>query len=128
MAEYLMFNRKLTDMLEDLAACFPTVPEFAVALSPPGRLLMTIDPSHPHHMFHEYVVLPYERRILDRDDAFLLSQELFGPPSSTQGDVVALIKRVWCGATVEDREAIWRHLHVLIVLSRRCDTASAASV
>lgn len=118
---YLLFNRKLIDMLEDLSACFPTVTEFSMALSPPGRMLMSMDPCHSQRMFQEYVILPYEQRILDRDEAFLLTQEQFGPTTINQGDLVALVKRVWCDASTKDRDAIWRHLHVLIVLSRRCE-------
>lgn len=116
-----MFNRKLMDMLEDLAACFPTVTEFTVATSPPARMLLGMDPCHAQGLFDEFVALPYERRILDRDEAFLMSQERFGPVTT---DLVAMIKRVWQDASREDKEAIWRHLHVLIVLNRRCVAAS----
>lgn len=121
---YEMFNRKLTDMMEDLSACFPAVTEFAVVLSPPAQMLLKLDPAHAQRMFHEYVALPHENRILNRDEAFLMSQDRFGPVTSDQGDVVALIKRVWQGASLEDRDAIWKHLHVLIVLSRRCEVRS----
>lgn len=116
---YSMFNRKLTDMIEDLATSFPTVTEFAIALSPPARMLLSLDPAHAQRMFQEYVVLPYEQHVLDRDEAFMLAQERFGPVTN---DLVTTIKRVWLGATTVDREAIWKHLHVLIVLSRRCES------
>lgn len=129
MAEYNMFNRKLTDMLEDLAACFPTVTEFSMAISPPARMLLSMDPTQGQRMFQEYVAMPFESHILSRDEAFLMSQEQFGPAGApVVGDIVALIKRVWSGASMENRDAIWKHLHVLIVLNRRCIIAHAVAV
>lgn len=121
MDEYSMFNRKLTDMLEDLAECFPTVPEFSMAISPPARLLLSLDPRQAQRLFQDYVAQPYETYILSRDEAFLLSQDNFGPVGAlNMGDIVALIKRVWQEASAENKDAIWRHLHVLVVLNRRC--------
>lgn len=118
---YNMFNRKLTDMLEDLAECFPDITEFSMAISPPARLLLTLDPSQAQRIFQDYVVSPYEKHILSRDDVFLLSQEQFGPVGTLDtGDIVALIKRVWKEASNENKDAIWRHLHVLVLLSNRC--------
>lgn len=120
-----MFNRKLTDMMEDLAACFPSVTEFAVALSPPARMLLCIDPCHGQHMFHQYVAVPFERHILSRDEKFMMSQEHFGPPDGPGHDVVAMIKRVWRAASTQDQDAIWKHLQVLLILNKRCiDSAS----
>lgn len=124
---HLMFNRKLTDMFEDLAASFPAVPEFSVAVSPPARMLLTLDPQHGQKMFNQYVALPYETHILDRDQTFLLSQTNFGPSSGVTGDAVNLIKRVWSEASGTDQDAIWRHLHVLVILNRRCIADSLAS-
>lgn len=116
-----MFNRKLYDMLEDLAASFPVVPEFGLANSPTARMLMNLDPTQAQRMFQEYVALPYDARILARDDAFLLSQDHFGPVGGCGTvDMIALIKGVWTDASAENKDAIWKHLHVLIVLNRRC--------
>lgn len=126
MDEYGMFNRKLTDMLEDLAECFPSVPEFSMAVSPPARMLLSLDPRQAQRLFQDYVALPYEEYILSRDEVFLLSQDSFGPVDAPcLGDVVALIKRVWQEASDENKDAIWRHLHVLIVLNRRCSASNS---
>lgn len=115
--ELSMFNRKMMDMLEDMAACFPEVTEFALAISPAGRMLISLDPCHGQKLFNTFVALPYESRILARDEAFLMNQTEFGP---TDVNVVTLIKRVWKEASSEDRDAIWKHLHVLIILNKRC--------
>lgn len=124
-----MFNRKLFDMLEDLASSFPTVPEFGIAVSPTARMFMNLDPSKAQKMFHEYVGTPFEKHIVARDEAFLLSQnhEHFGVAASS-GDIIRMIKGVWMEASVEDKDAIWKHLHVLIVLSRRCLAAATSDV
>lgn len=125
---YAMFNRKLYDMLEDLAASFPIVPEFGIAISPTARMLMNIDPTQAQRMFHEYVALPFEMHILARDDGFLLSQERFGPTGGVgTADMISLIKGVWRDASNDNKDAIWKHLHVLIILSRRCLAAVSAA-
>lgn len=121
MPAFQLFNRKLIDMLEDLASCFPSVTEFSMALSPPARMLLTMDPRHGQQMFSTFVVRPYENHIMSKDEAFLMNQESFGPKGLVGVDIVNLIKRVWREASARDKDAIWRHLHVLIVLSRRCD-------
>lgn len=121
MTSHTLFNRKLIDMLEDLASSFPMVPEFAMAITPPARMLLNMDPKQGQRMFNEYVALPYESHILARDEAFLLAREDFGPcGANVNGDIVIMIKSVWRGASPADREAIWQHLHVLILLNRRC--------
>lgn len=119
-----MFNRKLTDLLEDLAACFPSVPEFAVAVSPPARMLLNIDPLHGQMMFHKFIALPYESFILAKDETFIMKQTQFGPMAT---DAVNNIKRAWMQAPLLDQEAVWKHLHVLIILNRRCIAAASTA-
>lgn len=118
---HALFNRKLMDMFEDLAACFPSVPEFGIAISPTARMLLNMDPRQGQRIFNDFVAVPFESRIIARDDAFLLAHDQFGPDGGAgAGNLVALIKGVWKDSSAEDKDAIWKHLHVLIVLSRRC--------
>lgn len=120
-----LFNRKFFEMMEALASAYPTVTEFAFACSPATRLLVTMDPTQPRTIFDEYVAKKFETQIIARDDAFFLSHADYGPSLGSNQhapDIVSLIKRVWQNASDADHDAIWQHLHVLLILNKRCTT------
>lgn len=114
------FNNKLCDMLDGLASSFPAVPQFALAVTA-TRIGIIGLPAQPQLMFDKYVAIPYEARIMARDEAFFIAHSAYGDDLNadvTTIDLVSVIKGVWKDATPEDHVQIWRHLNLLVELNR----------
>jgi hypothetical protein len=110
-----LFNNKLIDFLEDLEGVVGHLPEYAVLVSS-AKFLAQFKPSQNQELFASYVRQPYGASILARDEAFLLEEKF----SASKADVVSLLKNVWSTLRPEDKESVWAHMHVLVVLCDRC--------
>ena len=121
-----LFNRKLSAFLGDLRPLVGTVPEYAVASSS-VRMLAQMEPRKNQELFDAYVAQPYEERIIAKDEAFFLEHDetALGGGADNVG-VVQLLRQVWQGLSAADKDAVWAHLQVLVVLNRRCRTARSA--
>ena len=114
-APHVLFNNKLMDFLEDLSSVIGHVPEYKV-LTASAKFLSGFQKTQNQELFDRYVVEPYGEFILARDEAFLL-EEGFGDAS---GNVVTLLKSVWTTISSADKDSIWSHFHVLMMLNIRC--------
>jgi hypothetical protein len=112
-----LFNRKLNDFIEDLEAIgmHNRVTEYPM-LKASCAFLAQMDKQRPAHYFHTYVLVPYEEQIKKRDEQFFLSQ-----PLGCERDmaIVNVIRQIWRTLDETNKNAIWQHLQVLTVLSRR---------
>ena len=111
---HCMFNRKLIDFITDLKPVIGHMQEYSLALSS-VKMLDKIDEHKNQAMFDHYIATPYHQRIDACDDAFFLGQDNIG--------VMHLLKTVWSGMPQQDKDAVWAHLRVLLVLNRRCKSA-----
>jgi hypothetical protein len=118
---YECFNNKLEEFLSDLDSSFPDIKDLKVVKS--GlKLARTMDVKLPQTFFHEHVISKYEEQIINKDEEFFISKD-YKYDAQTHGidlDVVSKIKDIWKTLTDDDKEAIWKYLHVLIVLNRKC--------
>lgn len=117
---FTLFNNKLIDFVDDLQGVIGHLPEYAV-MSSSARFLAQFKLRQNQELFDRLVATPYGASILARDEHFLLEETFddIGGGGSSAG-VVSLIKSVWKSLTDADRESIWAHMHVLIVLNGRC--------
>lgn len=116
-----LFNNKLSEFIEDLRGVLGTLPEYKMIASS-SRLLSQVQVRQNCNLFYQYVVIPYGEQIMARDEKFLLDHD-FTKEASEAGSgagVVDLLKKVWTSMSLDDRESVWGHLGILIVLSRRC--------
>ena len=116
---HCLFNRKLVEFFLDLKPVIGGLPEYAVALSS-VKMLQNVDERKNQAMFDAYVARPYGPRILASDVTFFLSTEYGG--AGNMG-VVQLVKDAWQGMSDADKDAVWAHLKVLMVLNDRCNAA-----
>lgn len=126
-----MFNRKLQDFLADLQPLLGHLPEYNL-VSSSSKWLTQFDPRQNYQLFDRHVAAPFGDRIKAMDEEFFMSDKIqVGIPSSNEGGpndggfgVVQLIRSVWSSRmSKQDREAVWAHLRVLVVLSERCKAA-----
>jgi hypothetical protein len=124
---HAVFNKKLLDFADDLQNLKQdigaTIPEID-SLRPFVLLASTFDPSKPQQMFHEHVVSKYESQIARKDEQFFVEERYdevaSGGDAGGGGNIVDMLKRVWRDLSPDNKDAIWRHLHVLVTLNNRC--------
>ncbi len=118
---HTLFNNKLIDFLDDLKGVIGHLPEYSVMASS-ARFLSQFQLRQNQNLFERFVAQPYGPSILARDECFLLEESFTGVTGggSNNAGVVSLIKCVWKSLSQADRESIWAHMHVLIVLNERC--------
>jgi hypothetical protein len=115
------FNNKLAEFVKDLGVAFPDIPDINTLRSS-LVLARSLDPSLPQKLFHHHVALPFGDRILASDEGFFMQYD-YQELSKIHGveiDIVGKIKNIWHDLTDNNKDAIWKYLHVLVVLSRKC--------
>jgi hypothetical protein len=115
------FNNKLTEFVKDLGVAFPDIHDITM-LRTSLTLAKNVDSGLPQRLFHEHVASPFGDRILASDEGFFMQYD-YKDLSKIHGveiDIVGKIKGVWHELSPENQHAIWKYLHVLVVLSRKC--------
>ena len=128
MDAHQIFNRKLLDFVEDLktlrADMRLDLPELDLLRPGINLVINTIGHHKPQEVFDEQVASRYGSRILERDEAFLLDETYDHVHADLDAvDVVGLIdvlKKAWKDIDPQNKEAVWRHLAVLLLLNQRC--------
>lgn len=119
------FNAKLDEFLKDLLSTFPEMNDIKVLRS--GlQLAKTMDIKMPQTFFDKHVASLYEQKIIEQDEQFflnedytqLLSQQVNG--HAIDLDIVGKLKQIWGTLDVENKCVIWKYLHVLVLLNRKC--------
>jgi hypothetical protein len=117
-----LFNRSFVDFMEDLEAIgIDKVPEYPM-LKASAELIAQIDKHKPASMFYRYVVKLYEEQIMRCDEDFFLTEQLSDQQNMP---LVGAIKHIWRSLTDGNKTAVWRHMRVLVVLSRSAAGATA---
>ena len=120
--DYLsMFNEKLKDFLKDVIVVCPNVSEIKILLTG----LNLLDKKDIQKNFNENVVIPYEKFIMARDEDFFVNNRSFSEDQKQWGDsnmIGELIQRLkdnWISLSPQNKNAIWDHLTILVVLCKR---------
>lgn len=121
-----IFNQKLLDFASDIARLRSTgkaddVPALDI-LKPSVEMLMSFDPKKSQAVFHECVVERYGPQIERRDEKFLLENDYKESAADlgSNTDIVDMVKKVWTKLDDAEKNAIWDHLALLTMLSKRC--------
>lgn len=123
MDPYVLFNRKLSDFISDLKV---VKSEISASTDIPDLDLMrtginfasTLDVTNPHRVFNKQVAIPYEARILQKDENFFMNESY--AHADIDFDIIDVIKKAWSSITAQNKTAIWQHLQILLLLNRRC--------
>lgn len=120
------FNTKLDEFLRDLMSTFPEMKDIKVLRSG-VQLAKTMDIKMPQSFFNSHVAMRYEDKILEKDERFfleedyreLLSQKING--QSIDMDIVGKLKQIWGTLDDDNKSVVWKYLHVLVLLNRKCN-------
>jgi hypothetical protein len=123
-----LFNQKLEDFVADLNQGFPHVQDFKL-LKNALRMSLLVNKNLAQQLFQEYVAQPYEAFILAKDEHFFLTesyQHVIQKETAVDMDIVKKLKLIWRTLDDASKNALWQHLHVLILLNNRCKTSKSS--
>jgi calcineurin-like phosphoesterase family protein len=119
---YDLFNDKISEFLRDLIQSFPDITEFKKFKS--GlNLVINVDPSSTQVMFNSFVVSKYKNAILSKDDVFFLEDEDIDVGTNRKDywiNFINQLKSLWKTIDKNNKDIIWKYLHVLCILSDKC--------
>jgi hypothetical protein len=121
---FVLFNLKVTEFLRDLDGLLGDVYDFVI-FKQGVQMISLCDEPRLAHCFLEYVATPYRNYICSRDEVFFLDNINKDSIRDVNRDgfdftILDIIKGKWCSMTDDDKNAVWAHLELLVVLCDRC--------
>ena len=116
----ILFNKKLMGFVEDLLLLCPNMAEF-VLFKTTLSITASMTPKLPQQVFHSTVTEKYSECITNKSEDVLLNESYTDITDDL--NIIDKIKHIWKTLTDENKNAIWQHLQVLLVLSNRVQNA-----
>ena len=115
-----LFNQKLIGFFEDLSFTFPEERDIKMALEA-IQGAKKINPRLLLDMFTEYVTKPLRDPILAEDDEKVISfaKATIQTQYNDMSPALMIFDKHWPTMSEANRDAIWKHLKVLVLLSER---------
>ena len=115
-----LFNQKLINFFEDLASTFPEERDIKMALEA-IQGAKKINPKLLLVMFTEYVTKPLRDPILaeDEDKVIAFAKATIQTQYNDMSPALMIFDKHWPTMSDGNRDAIWKHLKVLVLLSER---------
>lgn len=115
-----LFNQKLIGFFEDLSATFPEERDIKMALEA-IQGAKKINPRLLLDMFVEYVTKPLRDPILaeDEEKVIAFAKATIQTQYNDMSPALMIFDKHWPTMSETNREAIWKHLKVLVLLSER---------
>jgi hypothetical protein len=117
---YDLFNKKLEEFANELVEIYPNVIDFKVFRSGLYASGM-IDKKLPQDYFSTYVVVPFEDKIMARDEEFFLQKQEY---ENGDLDIISRLKGVWGAMNEHNKDAMWKYLQVLVYLCKQCKSCA----
>ena len=122
MDPHALFNRKLLDFVADLKLLKSQMPSSDLPDMDMVRTAVnfaaSLDERNPQRVFDIHVAKQYEEHIMKRDEHFLLEADY--THIDIDFDIIDIVKSAWKNISAQDKDAIWQHLQVLLLLNRKC--------
>lgn len=115
---YVEFNRALLEFIKDLSQSHPNV-DFFRKYYTLVNLMSTMNPMTIQPLYDRNIK-PYQQYILARDGTFFLNKDYTAEVTEVgeSMDIVSVLKTLWIGMSATDKDMVWRHLEVLVVLNQ----------
>jgi hypothetical protein len=117
MDEYKNFNKALKVFIRSTIESFPDLIEFKIALVV-YKMLKTINKKKPFKLTFK-IIEPHQEAILNKDEAYFMTNRVDFVDPQLQ-PIFKAVEKSWCTFSPENKEAIWQHLQVLVLLGRKC--------
>lgn len=115
-----LFVNKLIDFFEDLNNAYPEEKEIRAALES-IKAAKRINPKLILDLFTEYVTKPLRDPILAENEEIVISfaKTILQTQFNDMSPALLIFDRHWPEMTESSRQAIWKHLKVLVLLSEK---------
>jgi hypothetical protein len=118
-----LLSLKVIEFLNDLDHIIGDVTDFRV-FKQSMKLLSIADERSIHQSFNKYICVPYAEYIMSENEVFFLHTDVETHENldvaSVNFSLIRILRDRWMTLHDHDREAIWKHLKVLVILNRRC--------
>lgn len=111
-----IFNNKLLEFLSELRVSFPQVQQFEMYENLTKTCIM-MSKHTAENIFHSTVVLPYGSYIDKKDEEFILQQDF----DQADKSFVSILKSVWNELDTQNKDNVWKHVRLLVTLSRKIE-------
>lgn len=115
-----LFVNKLIDFFEDLNNAYPEEKEIKAALES-IKAAKRINPKLILDLFTEYVTKPLRDPILAESEEIVIgyAKTILQTQFNDMSPALLIFDRHWPDMTESSRQAIWKHLKVLVLLSEK---------
>lgn len=114
--DYIRFNKSLKEFIRALAETYPKVIEYKLLLLS-YKTVKTVSKKKPCSIFISLTENCQEAILAKNEDYF--HNNPVECPEILRG-AIAAIKEGWKMMTEENKDSIWQHMQVLVLLSRKC--------
>lgn len=123
MEEYIAFNKALKFFIRCSIESFPHMKELKMLLVT-YKTLKTISKKKPCKIFLQILTEDFHKAIMDKDESFFMTHQV------ECQDIIGYLKnavhREWSLMSEEDKDKIWQHLQVLLILSKKAENLKHA--
>jgi len=120
---YNLFNNKLNEFFTDLITVFPDIKEFQTFQSGLS-VLKNVNVKSPQIIFNNHILNKFKEEILKKDENFFLNEaeyDILVKETDYWLDFIKQLKIIWKTMSDENKEIIWKYLHILCILSDKCN-------
>jgi hypothetical protein len=118
------FNLAAKTYAREMIRLFPDVPETKTMLSV-YKITKHINYRLPQILFHRFIAVPFEERMLKREEFFM--EPGFTLQTPFMNSFIPFVQGAWRQMSEGDRKANWDHIEVILALSRRCRRAPSSA-
>lgn len=115
-----LMTLKVMEFLDDLDEILGDIRDYIV-FKQSIKLMSSLNEDTVQRSFDEYVCTPYKEYIVRKDEMFFIQSADSFESSASEFDLVRIIKSKWMSLSENNKQAIWNHLNLLIILNERCN-------
>lgn len=115
--EYIAFNKALKNFIKCSMESFPDVIELKLLFAT-YKMMKTINKKKPYRFFHS-MTEHCQDAILAKDEDYFTNNGI-DCYDQTVLNVINVAKGRWDKLDQDSKNAVWAHLQVLVLLSRKC--------
>lgn len=116
---YELFNMKFVEFLEDLIATYPEETDLQVMLDMLRLTIRVAGYKIPQEMFNICVANPFTEQISTCNESFFL-EECSYDSEYADINIINKLKSKWRMLKEDDKIVVWKYLHVLLALNKKC--------
>lgn len=117
-----LFNLKIQEFMDDLIATYPEETDFQAMKNMLDWTIKFMGVNVPQEMFYSCVVLPYGDKIIAKHEGFFLEECVYDNQYADI-NIINKLKNKWVTLNEDNKEVIWKYLHVLNTLSTKIEKA-----